>query len=230
MPPRPFLTTAALTVAGGAALVAATMTGAADYVVPVVWAESAESCGAYAGSSTYSFCLQRVSAQAARLEEMVGICAGSGEWEVECRVAWVRAHINDRRTSRELLVAGCGGDPDCLFVVTDLRPSGTVIEQLNDCATLVRPFLGDCAGHTLRRHHPLTASTGLQEAIAEAEPWMNPHLAAWGGVAVACGGPGSCADLGPLAKACEPWRARYEKNPEACPSLTPRHEPMQTRN
>ena len=223
-PPRPLLT-AILGVAGLSLLLASTITDAADLGAPAVWPESAEACGGYVGTSTFGFCLQRLSAQAERLEEMVGICAGSGEWEVACRTAWVRAQLGERRTSRDTLLAGCGADPDCNFMVADIRPQGSLLEQLQDCAEHVRPYLGDCAGHTLRRHHPLTASPELPALLAGAEPWMNQHIAAWGGVGVGCGGPGDCADLGELAQDCAPWRDRYAATPAACPASTPVHAP-----
>lgn len=221
-PPRPLIAVA-LSLSGLSLLLAFSITGAADVQAPKMWQASAEACGEYAGTSTFGFCLQRLSAQAERLEEMVGICAGSGEWEVACRVAWVRAHIEDRRTDRDALLAGCGADPDCNFVVTDLRPIGSIKDQLDDCAEHVRPYLGDCAGHTLRRFHPLTASPELPALLNEAEPWMYQHIAAWAGVAVGCGGPGSCDDAGPLARDCAPWRDRYAKSPASCPSATPLH-------
>ena len=83
------------------------------------------------GSVYISF--QSCSAQANRL------CPQAGEWETECRHAWVSGRMQPDSGYKTEDLKVCGENPDCTFELIDFRPEKDILAQIDLCTNHVKP-------------------------------------------------------------------------------------------
>jgi hypothetical protein len=131
-------------------------------------------------------------------------CGGLGSWEGLCRTTWISSRLQpDSGVSREELLRVCAGAPDCAFEVLDWRPADDVLDQLEFCREHSAGQREDCAVHALERWaagRPDAAERARIVAASTSYPkWVGEYL----GVAIGCGGEGSCAGSPEVVRWCE---------------------------
>jgi hypothetical protein len=105
---------------------------------------------------------------------------------------------------------------DCAFRVLDARPDLDLDRRLRACRDRTGRLAYDCAQHTMQAwavRHP--DAEAVARAVALDTPWPDV-VASWIGRAIACGGEGSCAVLGPRATLCETGERQVRADPGWC--------------
>lgn len=101
----------------------------------------------------YGYCLVQVAGRGQGMETATDVCGDAGDWETECRMAWVASRSEPHtRWSMEDLLASCPQHVgDCHFEVIDTRWNKDVFVQMDLCFKHARSFTGDCIAHALDR-------------------------------------------------------------------------------
>ena len=98
------------------------------------------------------YCLYSLAGGFPAKSEMERLCGLAGDWEGDCRHAWVAGRMKDEENyeTTELLEI-CGDNSDCSFEVLDFRPHPDLKEQLERCRRYAGTHHADCAGHAAQR-------------------------------------------------------------------------------
>ncbi|MES2641648.1 MAG: hypothetical protein V4850_19305 [Myxococcota bacterium] len=178
-------------------------------------------CAAHVASpEVFGYCLTREVRSVTDVTAMAELCVRAGAWEGPCRHSWVVQQRRDRRgTDPAVLLAACGGDPDCSFEVLDAAPRGDVFAQIDACEAHVHQYASDCTVHALQRWvegTPTVAEAGELRARFVHHPQAIGRFLAMAGcadVGIACGdGPD------PVSAACRTAEARQAARPGLCRS------------
>ncbi len=175
-------------------------------------------CAAYAGTTTYGWCLTAAAASLRDPAALDAHCGAAAPHERECRQRFVGAALQDPRWDRPQLLGWCGDGPDCRLEVLEARPDPAVEAQLALCAAHAGPLARDCATHALQRWATGAPTAAERDALAAA-PGADPALVgSWIGAVVACRGLGACPTAGPTAAACAEGEALLRAEPARCPA------------
>ncbi|MBL8614399.1 MAG: hypothetical protein JNM72_02205 [Deltaproteobacteria bacterium] len=175
-------------------------------------------CAAYAGTSTYGWCLTAAAGSLRDPAALDAHCGAAAPYERECRQRFVGAALQDPKWGRGELLGWCGDGPDCRLEVLEARPDPEVRAQLGLCAAHAGPLAADCATHALQRWATGAPTAGALAALA-ADPIADPALVgSWLGAVVACRGVGACPGAGPTAAACAEGLALLRAEPTRCPA------------
>lgn len=183
-------------------------------------------CGKYVGvPNALGYCIASHGERLRSLEEVEAICPRAGDWEGECRRAWVSGQLNpNSRYSTEQLVAACGPNTDCAFEILDFRPAATVDAQIDRCTAHAGEYRNDCVVHAMERWwraHPAPEEVARVAALRSQYPNQIGYYVA---AAVACQGVGSCEGDPEVRTACERGVGQFQQDPGTCPS--PELRPM----
>lgn len=168
--------------------------------------------------NTYGFCVARYANSLQTAAEMITACSTAGQWEPDCRHAWVagRQQAGSGFTTAELLAA-CGEAPDCTFELIDFRPDPDPIVQITLCAEHTGPYGRDCAGHAMQRFWLTDPTPERWAEVAVARVPFQDRVGYWLGVDVACFQKGDCIGDGPVRHNCQQTVSDFQRNPARCP-------------
>lgn len=111
-------------------------------------------CNAYRDvPGVFGFCLVQWAGRGQGDGKVDSMCRQAGDWESECRHAWVTSRSNvDSQWSTDELLNACPNDAgDCRFEVLDMRPTADAAKQIQLCFENAGNFAGDCIAHALER-------------------------------------------------------------------------------
>ena len=180
------------------------------------------------------YCLYSLAGGFPAKSEMERLCGLAGDWEGDCRHAWVAGRMKDEENyeTTELLEI-CADNSDCSFEVLDFRPHPDLKEQLERCRRYAGTHHADCAGHAAQRWWGTSPSA---EEIAQMgaldQNFYADKVGWWIGVSVQCAGIGTCEGLHPdSAKFCESAVKTFQTELKGkCPDKRPRDMHHRGRN
>ena len=152
--------------------------------------------------AVYAFCVRRTTLAMPVLAAGARCDTLPTELAADCRHAWVQSAVDRPETSRDELLAMCGGQADCAFEVIDRRSSLDPIRQVRDCDAWAGTYAEDCVRHALDVWKVSRPDDAAVAAVGEA---ARAHPEAFGaavGIVRACagrigsGGASASAELG----------------------------------
>ncbi len=150
-------------------------------------------------------------------------CSQAGDWEGECRHAWVAGRMKEEGASLEYLLDICGDNADCSFEVLDFRPDPDLVVQLSLCRKYTGPHHADCAGHAAQRWWRTSPDEEELLRVGALATDYPDKVGWWVGVSVICENRGNCESGHPQSrKFCESAVKTMTKDPLQCPSKTPK--------
>ena len=117
----------------------------------------------------YGFCLVQWAGRGQGRRSVDEMCSEAGDWEDECRVAWVTSRAGEHsHWETDLLLDACPpAAGDCRFEVLDKRPNRDVSVQIQLCFERARAYSGDCVAHALERWVRTRPSPDEIETVAQ---------------------------------------------------------------
>jgi len=166
----------------------------------------------------YGYCLYKFSGGFRSIKEIDMFCPQAGDWELECRHAWVSGRMHaDSGFSTKILLQACGENPDCAFELVDFRPETDVLKQIDLCAKHVRKHIRDCVGHAMQRWwHTNPNAEEVSRILQQAAP-VPDRVAYFAAASSQCSGIGSCKGEEYLQRLCEKNVRHFQRFPQACP-------------
>lgn len=190
-------------------------------------------CGKYHKvPNAWGYCLTQHAERLGSPADVEQVCSLAGEWEGECRRAWVSGHRSEASGySTDALLAACGGSPDCAFELVDFRPEADVARQLDRCAAVAGPFSNDCVIHALERWWRARPDNGEVARVANLDSIYSQQIGYYVGAAVACQGTGVCLGTAAVTEACSRTVEQLRGDLQRCPSevLERRQDPSSGR-
>ena len=178
----------------------------------------------------FGYCLYSLAGGMPSEQEMQRLCALSGDWEGECRHAWVAGRMKEDDVELEYLLDVCGDNPDCSFEVLDFRPDPDIEVQLDRCRRYTGPHHADCAGHALQRWYGQSPDAAEVLRVSQLQTGYPDKVGWWVGVNVECWGLGNCEDATPGTPGnmgnreyCESAVQTMTENRDQCPARLPRN-------
>ena len=170
---------------------------------------------------TYGYCLYKVAGGLPDIEAVNRVCDLAGDWEEECRHAWVAGKMNAGSAyTMDALLGVCGDNEDCAFELLDFRPAELIDDQLDRCRQYAGRHAADCAGHAMQRWK-LAGVDAEEVARVAAMPTHFPRkVGFWLAVSVQCDAVGSCEGNDVVQAACEGQVEALVRKPHSCPSDT----------
>jgi len=151
----------------------------------------------------------------------------SGEWEAECRHAWVSGRMNsDSGFSTEALLSACGENPDCTFELLDFRPEEDPLDQINLCTRYAGRYARDCTGHALQRWWLTSPDKEEIERVSGTPLQFPDRLGYYLAASVVCTNTlDECIGEPRAMDNCNRSVNHFERNPEQCPEtqIRPMH-------
>jgi hypothetical protein len=168
---------------------------------------------------TYGYCLYKLAGGLPDIDSVNRICALAGDWEGECRHAWVAGKMNaDSPYAMDELLEVCGENDDCAFELLDFRPADLVDDQLERCRLHAGKHADNCTGHAMQRWK-LRGVDAEEVARVAAMPTAFPRkVGFWIAASVQCDGVGTCEGNGAVQAACEGQSESFTRKPERCPA------------
>jgi hypothetical protein len=177
-------------------------------------------CDKYASErDVYQRCLANAVPASSTPEQVDLLCSATGDAEGMCRARWVEAHM--RALPAERLLVACGSDPDCMFKVLDLNPTGTPTQQVAACAA-TGPLKDYCVSHALVRAFVRCTGTDALESIMGLPGVPYDRAAGVRGLVTACCSVDACATA-PAREVEECLRTAHQitGDTEGCSALHP---------
>jgi len=198
---------------------AARGTGLADTTAQMP-ASGIPQCDGYrAIPETYGYCLYKVAGGLPDVASVNRVCDLAGDWEDECRHAWVAGKMNAASPyAMDTLLEVCGDNADCAFELLDFRPAELIDDQLERCRLHAGVHADNCTGHAMQRWK-LQGVDAAEVARVAAMPTAFPRkVGFWVAVSVQCDGVGTCAGNGAVQGACEGQVEAFTRKPQTCPA------------
>jgi len=174
-------------------------------------------CDQYAGSAQlYSFCIYE---QARHLPNVGGVeisCKLAGEWEDDCRHAWVLQQFELKEINPDVLLRACGSNQSCVFDVLDAVKSDQPLAQMGRCTALTENLAFHCREHALELWRVTSpTATDVQGLLAkQTEP--DAQMIRFVSSVVACSNVGACSGTDSVKRACERSVERYRSGEISC--------------
>lgn len=180
-------------------------------------------------AGAFGYCLYTQAGGFPRPDDVDRLCPLAGEWETQCRHAWVAGRMEEGSGYElEFLLEMCKGNPDCTFELLDFRPAPEIEVQLARCRQWAGVHSDNCTGHAMQRWWQGGVDADEVSRVA-AMPNPHPRKAGfWIAAAVQCQGIGSCDGDPAVQAACEGQVEAFTRKPERCPSAT--KSPLQPGN
>lgn len=180
-------------------------------------------CKIYENTEVYGYCIYKFAGGFPTVDEVDRLCAMAGEWEDDCRHAWVagRMHADSGHATAELL-AVCKGNPDCSFELLDFRPDPDVLVQMDDCRKHTGKYAPDCVGHAMQRWWQAGVDQAEIDRVAQAPTPYPNKVGFWIGVSVGCYEIGACPEQGQTGDFCRSTVENLSRNRDRCPTRTKR--------
>jgi len=186
-----------------------------------------ERCSMYDSiPSAYGFCLYKHAGGLKTIETAEEVCALAGDWQKQCRHAWVAARMQQGGAfDKQTLLDMCGENVDCSFELLDFRYEKDTLKQIELCEQYAGPYAEDCVGHAVQRWW-LTEPD--ESAVAQMLQIQTKHANKVGyfvGASVSCNGIGTCEGDPDVASYCEHHKQFFDRKPENCPKteMAPMH-------
>jgi hypothetical protein len=177
-------------------------------------------CIAYENDpKTFGYCLYKFAGGFPSIQEVDRLCPMAGEWEKDCRHAWVSGRMNsDTGYTTEVLLDVCQKNPDCTFELLDFRPDPDVVKQINYCVEHVGPYTRDCIGHAMQRWWYTKPNAEEVARVAKISTPFPDRVAFYIAASVACSTIGTCDGDVRMTKVCEKTAQHYKQYPKRCPA------------
>lgn len=176
-------------------------------------------CKMYEGSSVYGYCIYKFAGGFPTVSEVDRLCGLAGEWEAECRHAWVAGRMHaDSGVATDALLEVCAGNPDCSFELLDFRPDTDVLIQMDNCRKHTGKYAPDCVGHAMQRWWQAGVDEAEIERIAATPTPFPNKVGFWIGVSVGCYGVGECSGQAQTADFCRSTVENLSRNQNRCPT------------
>jgi len=170
-------------------------------------------------ADVYGFCLYKFAGGFPSIQEVDRLCPMAGEWEKDCRHAWVSGRMNqDSGQSTDSLLEVCQKNPDCTFELLDFRPDEDVVKQINYCIAHVGPYIRDCIGHAMQRWWYTKPNAEEVARVAKTSTPFPDRVAFYIAASVACSNIGTCDGDPRMTKVCEKTVQHYKQSPKRCPA------------
>ena len=167
----------------------------------------------------YGYCIYKFAGGFPNVDEVERLCPMAGDWEKECRHAWVSGRMNSNSgMDMDYLLKICDGNPDCTFELIDFRPNPDVLIQMDYCIKHVGPYIRDCLGHAMQRWWYTAPSEEEVTRVATAKSPYPDRIAFYVAASVACSGIGSCDGDHAMKNICLKNVENYKKFPNRCPA------------
>lgn len=167
---------------------------------------------------TYGYCIYKFAGGFPSVTEVDRLCPMSGDWEKECRHAWVSGRMNPNNGfETEDLLKVCDENIDCTFELLDFRPEDDVLAQMALCSKYTGSYGRDCTGHAMQRwwHSKPTEEDSIR--VAQTPNQFPDRVGYYLAVNVACGNVGSCDGERRIQEVCEKAADDFRRNPDRCP-------------
>lgn len=176
-------------------------------------------CGDYRGlDNAFGYCLFTSIREVEDPEAVDRACALAGEWEPECRHAWVSWKLPEESgTSTQTLLQVCGDASDCAFEVVDVRADPVLGRQLARCKRYAGEHGPDCAGHAAEQWWIQDPDPEEVARVAALEVPFPERVAFFLAASVVCRGVGSCDGHPELQAACEAAAETFRRDRMRCP-------------
>jgi len=171
----------------------------------------------------YGYCVYRYVGGVQSVGELAKYCSGAGEWEEECRHAWVSGMMNgDTNLTTEVLLEACGGSVDCTFELIDKRLHPDVLIQIDRCARYAGRYAGDCVGHAMQRWYQSKPSLEEFERVVVFDKMYEDKVGYWAGAVVQCIGVGACPPTKSKKERgfCGIAVENFVRRPSQCPPMS----------
>ncbi len=167
----------------------------------------------------YGYCIYKFAGGFPNVDEVERLCPMAGEWEKECRHAWVSGRMNaNSGMDMDFLLNVCDGNPDCTFELIDFRPNPDVLVQMDYCIKHVGPYTRDCLGHAMQRWWYTAPDADEVKRVASAKSPYPDRIAFYVAASVACSGIGTCDGDPTMKNICLKNVENYKKFPNRCPA------------
>jgi len=167
----------------------------------------------------YGYCIYKFAGGFPNVDEVERLCPMAGEWEKECRHAWVSGRMNATSgMDMDFLLNICDGNPDCTFELIDFRPNPDVLVQMDYCIKHVGPYTRDCLGHAMQRWWYTAPDADEVKRVASAKSPYPDRIAFYVAASVACSGIGTCDGDPTMKNICLKNVENYKKFPNRCPA------------
>jgi hypothetical protein len=174
-------------------------------------------CDQYAGSAQlYSFCIYE---QARHLPNVGGVeisCKLAGEWEADCRHAWVLQQFELKELNPDVLLRACGSNQECIFDVLDAVKSDQPLKEMDRCAALTENLAFHCREHALELWRVTSPVAMDVQALLAKQTEPDPQIIRFISSVVACSNVGTCSGTDSVKRACERSVARYRSGEISC--------------
>jgi hypothetical protein len=178
---------------------------------------------------TYGYCLYKMSGAFQSLEEVELWCGQAGQWEGQCRHAFVAGRMHNAQWALEDLLKACGkGNPDCAFEVLDFRPSDDVLVQVKRCEEWTERHQADCVGHAAQRWWLASPAADDLSRVGLGAAAYPDKFGYYMAARVACDKVGACDGEASVKQFCENTVATFTREPTKCPvkGRSPLHSSM----
>ena len=177
-------------------------------------------CAPYENDAkTYGYCLYKFAGGFPSIQEVDRLCPLAGEWEKDCRHAWVSGRMNSSSEyPTDVLLDVCQKNPDCTFELLDFRPDPDVVKQINYCVAHVGPYTRDCIGHAMQRWWYTKPNAEEVARVAKISTPFPDRVAFYIAASVACSNIGTCEGDVRMTKVCEKTAQHYKQYPKRCPA------------
>jgi hypothetical protein len=176
-------------------------------------------CKIYENTEVYGYCVTKSAGGFRTVEDVERLCATAGDWEEECRHAWVAGRMHaDSGVSTDVLLEVCGANDDCRFELLDFRPEDDVLIQMDLCRKHAGKHAPDCVGHAMQRWWQAGVDQAEIDRVAAAPTPYPNKVGFWIGVSVGCYGIGACPDDGQTGDFCRSTVENLSRNKNRCPT------------
>lgn len=174
-------------------------------------------CDQYAGSAhLYAYCIYE---QARHLPNVGGVeisCKLAGEWEADCRHAWVLQQFELKELNPDVLLRACGSNQECVFDVLDAVKSDQPLKQMDRCSALTENLAFHCREHALELWRVTSPTATDVQALLAKQTEPDQQMIRFISSVVACSNVGTCSGTDSVKRSCERSVEGYRSGEVSC--------------
>lgn len=176
-------------------------------------------CAAYRDiENTWGYCVYKHAGGFPTKEDVELLCPSAGEWEDQCRHAWVAGRMQrGSGFERSDLLDVCGENADCSFELIDFRYEDLLDDQIALCKAHAGRHGEDCVGHAVQRWWMTKPDAAEVARVAALNVGYPRKVGFFIGASVFCAGVGTCEGHPDTQAICETQVELFGKRPETCP-------------
>ena len=169
----------------------------------------------------YGFCVYKFGGGFPTVEVVNKLCPQAGDWEDECRHAWVAGRMHsEKQWPTEVLAKVCDGNVDCTFELIDFRADDDVLTQFRLCDQYTGEYKTDCAGHAMQRWWSANPTESEVLEISELTTPYSKKVGFYVALSQFCDKVGQCSDKGNSGRSCNNSLAALTAGKIGCPAKT----------